>query len=127
QVIEISEMARPKKILPISEENSSSTSQIASAKADNDDDEYFYSEDGEVKGANEEVSKNQKLVFCRLPDHHHFSRHFGNVASPRLFQPAESRRSILIKIGLVDVDIFAFLDRYGKSDPPWSFEPQEIT
>ncbi|CAG8679262.1 14733_t:CDS:1, partial [Funneliformis mosseae] len=50
-------MARPEKILPISEENSSSTSQIASAKADNDDDKYFYSEDREVKGANKEVPK----------------------------------------------------------------------
>ncbi|CAG8707840.1 14078_t:CDS:2, partial [Funneliformis caledonium] len=56
-MIEISKTACPKKILPISEENSSSTSQIAPAKADNNDDEYFYSEDGKVKGANGEVSK----------------------------------------------------------------------
>ncbi|CAG8445055.1 9465_t:CDS:2 [Funneliformis mosseae] len=48
-------MVCPEKILPISEENSSSTSQIASAKADNNDDEYFYSEDGEVKGANKKL------------------------------------------------------------------------
>ncbi|CAG8699564.1 5067_t:CDS:2, partial [Funneliformis mosseae] len=54
QVTKIAETAHSEKILPISEENSSSTSQIASAKADNDDDEYFYSEDGEVKEANKE-------------------------------------------------------------------------